>query len=180
MTFPAKSENWNGKAVTWTHLNTKYKAEKIEYWIGPISRVLGQKKRAAKLLKTLQFYAKDGWQVVLIGHSNGANVILNALKQFENKESIKEIHMIAPAAPNNFAKNGLNDISAPITIYIGGKDKLLWLSSGAGRILGYGAMGRSGAKNNDKPVSIIKKEDFGHSTWFEDEHFDETMEMIVK
>ena len=48
LTFPGSSNNWNGRAVTWTHLNRDARAEKVEYFCGPIDRAFGQKERAQK------------------------------------------------------------------------------------------------------------------------------------
>ena len=40
----------------------RVRAEKVEYWAGPIDRVFGQLGRAEKLYHTLRQY--DGWEIV--------------------------------------------------------------------------------------------------------------------
>jgi hypothetical protein len=186
MTMPGKSENWNGKAVTWTHINTPYHAEKIEYFVGPISRVLGQKKRSQKLKKTMLFYLKKGWNVCLVGHSNGCDVIMDTLRSYDDaemtivREQIVGIHLIAAAAQNDFNKNGLNRVNVPVFVYIGGKDWPLVLSSSAGRAIGYGSLGKNGPKNSTVETTVHIEENFSHGDWFADENLDETFSHVMR
>ena len=180
LNFPGKSNNWTGRAVTWTQINSSHKAEKVEYYVGPISRIFGQKKRSRKLLKTISYYTSPAWEIVLVGHSNGANVIMNALKQMKYpRDQIKAIHLFSPAAPRNFEKNGLNKAGVPVFVYIGGKDKALKLSSGVGRFLGYGALGKDGAREATCPVRHFITDHFGHSSWWCDDQMTSTMKAIV-
>jgi hypothetical protein len=57
LTMPGDANNWNRRAVTHTHLHTNARAESLEYLVGPLSRALGQKKRANKLLKKILWYS---------------------------------------------------------------------------------------------------------------------------
>lgn len=181
LTKPAQAENWNGKAVTWTHLHTPHRAEKIEYYVGPISRVLGQKKRSAKLVKTLRFYDRDDWRIVLVGHSNGGDVICDALKDSARSvyERITAIHLIAPANEADFDKNGLNAVGAPVVVYIGTRDSALKIGSSVGRFLGYGSLGKDGPKNARLPDVRTVFEDYGHSEWFTADNIDRTLQQIT-
>lgn len=174
MTLPGDSENWNGKAVTWTHIHTPHRAEKIEYFVGPVGRVLGQKRRSYKLARTMNFY-KD-WEIVLVGHSNGCDVILDSLNNYPNSYNIKALHLIAPACEADFEKNGLNNFNIDkVNVYIGTKDSALKIaSSWIGRLLGYGILGKIGPINAKKLVEVTKKE-FDHNDWFKKENFDQTM-----
>jgi len=181
LTRPGSADNWNGKAVTWTHLHTSHRAEKIEYYVGPISRVLGQKKRSAKLAKTLRFYDRDDWRIVLVGHSNGGNVICNALKESTRSvlDRIDAIHLIAPASEADFDKNGLNFVGAPVRVYIGTRDSALKISSSFGRLLGYGSLGKDGPQNVRLDDVRVTFEDFGHGDWFADQNLDDTFKQIT-
>jgi hypothetical protein len=181
LTKPADADNWNGKAVTWTHLHTSHRAEKIEYYVGPISRVLGQTKRSAKLLKTLSYYVSHGWRIALVGHSNGANVICNALKEASKEvhDAIVAIHLIAPASENDFDKNGLNVVDSPVFVYIGTEDRALKFSSGIGRLFGYGSLGKDGPKNvRIEDVQVVKRK-FNHSDWFADLNLNDTFKKVT-
>lgn len=181
LTMPGDSGNWNGKAVTWTHLHTPHRAEKVEYYVGPLSRIFGQRKRSRKLIKTISYYLDDGWDIVLVGHSNGANVILNALKYFSKsaiKNSLREIHLIAPASDNNFEENGLNRIGVPVTVYLGSQDTALRISSGPGRLFGYGSLGKDGPHRANVSVRVFNEE-FSHSEWFNPLQLNQTMRRVT-
>lgn len=180
LTFPGESDNWNGKGVTWVHLNTPHKAEKIEYFVGPISRVLGQKERSRKLIKTLTYY--QGWDIVLVGHSNGCDVILDALSEM-GWPRIEALHLISAACEADFNKNGLNVNQGQIGqvhVYMAAKDWALQLADTfTGRLFGYGALGKSGPINDERWVATFYEPQFGHSDWFHDDHFETTMRALT-
>ncbi|MEN8134312.1 MAG: alpha/beta hydrolase [Thermodesulfobacteriota bacterium] len=180
LTLPGESDNWNGKAVTWTHLNTPFRAEKVEYLVGPISRVLGQKKRARKLIKTLRFY--QGWRIILVGHSNGCDVILDALRKMDWPR-IERLHLLSGACEADFDKNGLNEAGTrigSICVYVAKRDRALRLADTiTGRLLGYGALGKSGPINPALPVETVAEPKFRHSDWFKAEHFKTTMQKLT-
>lgn len=180
LTFPGESDNWNGKGVTSIHLHTPHRAEKIEYFVGPFSRVLGQKERARKLIKTLSYY--QGWDIVLVGHSNGCDVILDALVEM-GWPRIEALHLISGACEADFNKNGLNANQGQIGqvyVYVAGKDWALRLADTfTGRLFGYGALGKSGPVNAERWVVTVCEPEFGHPTWFDDDHFETTMRMLT-
>lgn len=186
LNFPGSSANWNGKAVTYTHINTSAKAEKIEYFCGVISRVLGQKERALKLSRTLSFYA--GWENHLVGHSNGCDVILDMLRDYPNFPNLKHVHLVCAACDADFEKNGLNALLKSkrieaVTVYVAGKDRALALAhTWPGFLLGYGTLGLHGAYNVATEVLDRVKivwgapwSDYGHSDCWAENNFDETM-----
>ena len=178
LTFPGNSNNWNGKAATWINIHTPHKSEKIEYFVGPISRAFGQKKRSEKLSRTMSFY-KD-WDIVLGGHSNGCDVILDSLNATK-PTNIKSLHFIAAACEADFERNGLNSLNIKdIHVYIGGKDCALNIAaSWVGHILGYGILGKIGPQNAKIPIDVILKSDYDHTDWFSVENFEYTMEMMT-
>jgi hypothetical protein len=179
LTFPGDSENWNGKAVTWTHVHTDNKAEKIEYFVGPIGKVLGQKKRSYKLARTMSFYR--GWDIVLVGHSNGCDVIVDSLNDYPDSYNIKEIHLFAAACEADFEKNGLNKLGVDkVKVYIGERDSALqfWASTWIGQWLGYGVLGKIGPLNAKMLIEVVRM-NFEHSEWFKGENFDKTMNSII-
>jgi len=180
LNFPADSENWNGRAVTWTHLHTPHRAEKIEYYVGPISRALGQRKRARKLIRTLAFY--DGWKIILVGHSNGCDVILDALS-YMAWPKIHAVHLISAACEADFNSNGLNDAGdqiGSVHVWIAEWDFALKLADTyTGRFLGYGSLGRSGPLNYINAPAVKMGKCFGHSEWFSWRNFHQTMSSIT-
>jgi hypothetical protein len=178
LTFPGDSNNWNGKAATWINIHTPHKSEKIEYFVGPISRAFGQKKRSEKLARTMEFY-KD-WDIILGGHSNGCDVILDALNVMK-PTNVKALHLISAACEADFERNGLNNLNInDVHVYIAGKDRALQLAaSWVGHILGYGILGKIGPQNAKMKVETFLKSEFDHTDWFSKENFEYTMERIT-
>jgi len=176
LTWPGESKNWTGRAVTWSHIHSAFKAEKVEYYVGPISRVFGQQKRARKLRRTLEFY--NGWDVTLVGHSNGCDVIRDTLEDM-GWPLLAHLHLISAACDADFENNGFNHLKCPVTVWRALKDQALRLvGNPLGRLLGYGVLGLSGPLNAKIPVELVDR-DFGHSDWFSDSETDPTMTKIV-
>ena len=187
MTWPGSSKNWNRRAVTRTHGTTDYRAESLEYLSLPLfSRALGQRRRAQKLLKKLYWYADEYAyeRIVLVGHSNGCDVISDALKKLiPTAISIDSVHLIAPACHSDFIKNGFNRwVGTKFHVYIGEKDKALWLANlKPARWLGYGALGKLGPQNVSEGIDVtVTRKSFGHSGWFEGLDWDDTMDTILE
>lgn len=189
-TIPSSSENWTGRGVTYIMKNSPHKAEKIEYLCGPIGRAFGQKNRVNKLLKTLEFY--DGWNIILIGHSNGCSVITEMIKTHDNWPNITHIHLIAGASEGDFDKNNFNESLkneriGKISIYICGKDFMLKLArTWIGKFLKYKTLGLHGAYQVDDEIEGKVKTfrnlpwlNYGHSDCWSDENFEETMKLFI-
>lgn len=187
--FPGDIRNWVGRAVTYVNSKTPHKAEKIEYFSSIITRALQNKKRAHKLYKTLSYYRN--WEINLISHSNGADVIIDCLNMYKDWPNINNIHLVAPACERDFNKNNLNELLSysrvnSCYIYLCGEDRPIKFTSNIlGKILGYGNLGKYGPKNIDNSiiyrVKIIKDspwDKYGHSDCFESENFEKTMELF--
>lgn len=178
LNFPGHAENWNGRAVTWTHQHSDHRAEKFEYLVGPVDRALGQKHRAEKLAALLRGYGEKGFDIVLVGHSNGCDVICDALQKSPCK-AMSHMHLLSAACDADFGSNGLNAVTCPITVWRATQDRALKLAGNPfGRLLGYGTLGLDGPKNNTRHVEVIDKP-FGHSGWFAGQELDRTLERIV-
>lgn len=184
LTVPGHADNWTGRAVTWTHLHTPFKAEKIEYYTGPISRFFGDRARAYKLVRTLEFYLAEGWRIILVGHSNGCDVILDALTWLAWPR-IHAVHLISAACEADFSRNGLNAAGSRIGhlgVYIADRDWALVLADTLpARLLGYGVLGKNGPRNATvaaSPDRIIHG-DFGHGGWFVRPQFNHTMRWVT-
>lgn len=177
LTWPGSADNWNGRAVTWTHLHTDYRAEDFEYACGPFTRRVWQQRRAKHLAKMILFY--KGWDIILAGHSNGAAIIVRTLKLIPARK-IKAVHFLAPAC-SEIPKADV------VKIYAGGKDTALKIAKFSQILkfvgLGYGNLGgRCLAQLNDLvgEKNVIFKPEYGHSDWFNEEVFEKTMRIITK
>lgn len=187
LTFPGSSKNWTGRGVTWLNTRTEAKAEKIEYLCGPIGRALGQMDRAYKLWHTLSYY--DGDDNYVVGHSNGADVIISMLRDFPLCPKIRELHLVCGASESDFNRNGLNRLLGTgkigrVIVYVAKKDEALRLAhTWLGHILGYGTLGLDGPTSVlpsvESSVKTIEWPDYGHSDCWHDDNFEATMRQIT-
>lgn len=190
--WPGSSAAWTDRAVTWTHQHTEHRAEKLEYWAGAVSRRWfgGNTKRATALLDITGTYRKWGWAVNWVGHSNGAEVINIGLRLVPELASAT---LIAPACEADCEKNGMNAALYDgrlkrLAVHWGDRDRaMVWakaskiLAGWAG--LGYGNMGSKGPQNISPSIEhlVATREwgDYGHSTFFDRDKFEETMQAVV-
>jgi hypothetical protein len=187
-TFPGSSKNWNGRAVTATHnrfCETTERAEKVEYFTLAVSRPFGQGYRADKLLKVARYYSQPGrnWDKVIVAHSNGADVVLDAMRKSPFK--VEAMHIISGAVDRNCKKNGLAELCASgrighLYVWVAKKDSVLGLGGSLfGRLFGYGDLGLNGPVNLPRNTyTLIEQADFGHSDWFTSQNFIKTLEIV--
>ena len=183
-TKPGSTANWTWRAVQATHLETPYQAQAVEYYTPAIGRPFRNKHRAQRLLATVLPFVDRPLHVAV--HSNGADVLMDAMKI--QPFHIEVCHMISPAisADCRDVGSGLNKLLysgkiKQLHIWIGGKDWALRLGKTAvGQLWGYGALGLDGPKYllPGFDVTVRREPDFGHETWFDEEHFDDTMKRI--
>lgn len=188
-TVPAETDNWTGRSTTWVHKfahenNKLWWAEKIEYYSSALFRPFHHQKRVDKLRSTLDYYRNRN--IYITAHSNGASVVLDALKQ-ENWPQIQQLDLISPASKTDMAYIGprLGREVKKLRIWIAKQDKALKLAkSPIGKLLGYGSLGLDGIKGipediKNKYIEEIIQENYEHSDWFKDENFDKTMQIII-
>lgn len=181
-TFPGAAANWTARATRWTHQNRpELHAEKIEYFTDILFRNAGQGSRAELLADALTSYRRAGYRIGLVGHSNGADVILDAM--LASGVPAEAVVLFAPACAADCRASGLNDITTPrIAIWGGAEDVALW---GAGTVIGerfgFGALGRNGPSGycNSARMTFDRVEGFRHSTFFEPDVFDGWMDLAV-
>lgn len=190
LTFPGLSHNWNRRAVTWVHVNTPHRAESLEYYIGPITRPFLDGYRARKLARKLGFYIDAGFELVLVGHSNGCDVVLDALRLLDWPD-IHQVHLFSGACEADCELNGLNAALAGQRIgrvfnYVAEMDLALHLAATPiGRAFGFGILGCGAQGIPDSLITSnqfveVRNTHFGHSTWFAGQHFAKTMERITR
>lgn len=188
-TVPGDATGWQARAVRFFAIKFGAFGVAVEYFSGPLlSRIFGQNARAHELAAVIKEFLDAGWQVVLVGHSNGADVIRDALKRLD-WPAIEAIHLFSPAIPADMKDNGLDAPLAAgkigrLRIYIGGQDEVLKFGGLFGW-LGYGKLGLDGP-NNMSPlatqrVDIKRQPTWGHSSWWEPgANFVWSMKQILK
>lgn len=197
MNKPENATGWTDRATTWTHVNRSDDfcfAEKLEYFVDPFFRRRKQQKLAQKFAKRISFYESDEWDIYLVGHSNGCDIILRILKLLDNNQIIKEIHLVSPACCSDFEKNGILDYIrlekvGKVKVYIAGSDKAMKVATLSSKLfgfigLGYGDMGGMNPNHLRTIIgqrNVIYEKDYGHSTWFMEDNgnFDSFMGKVT-
>lgn len=188
LNMPSDTDAWTDRAVTWVHIHTGMHAEKYEYFSPVMLRRLRQQDRAETLARMIKYY--HDWDVVLVAHSNGCDVVMRTLAILKDK-NMKEIHFIAPACSSHVKHQMALLVRTKridrFRLFIAGKDKAMvkarWTEKLLGPFgLGYGSLGGEDPVMVGKIIgeeNVIYEKDFGHNTWFEPGHFEETMKKIV-
>jgi hypothetical protein len=185
-TDPDDQHAWTDRLCTLLNLRTpnNVKAEKFEYQCSATFRRVGQSQRARDLIERVTTYRNEGWRVVLIGHSNGCDLIARVVGHLY----VPEVHLFAPAAEDNDFAEALEHLRiSRLYIYGSRNDKALKFASFTSRILrwmrlGYGSLGLRGAELAARfphQTRDRSQHDFGHSTWFEPQRIEETLRLIL-
>lgn len=186
---------WNDRLAAWIDVHTPYKATVDKYFSTVFLRFLGQPARVHNLLKLIERYSD--FDIVLVGHSNGCDVIVRALNHLMEKSaarSVLQAHLFAAAAEVDFDRNGMNKVLRSLTLntlflYGSYSDSVLRLAKQSyGWLLPcfrYGYLGLDGPQNVASDVlpnvARLWMPWFDHSTWWMEEggYFERTARMIV-
>lgn len=184
---PGASDGWTDRGVTWLNIKTEGKAEKFEYACGAITRRLRQQQRAEAIARMCDYYFHAGYEITLIGHSNGCDLIARVLEIHQARE-FASVHLFAPAADAATFEWAVGLWVNRVFLYVSANDQALkWggltrkLFGWAG--LGYGSLGREVPAffEQDTRCLVTRRDDYGHSTWFErGAHFETTMRLIIE
>lgn len=188
LTKPGVIGNWTVRACEWVNQQTKFSADRYEYASDAIFRRIGQEQRVKDLQTVVQRLSTG--DIILVGHSNGCDLIERLVRR--NVHYFKEIHLIAAASENDFRKNGYNEALkkksvGEVYVYHSPLDEALKQAKWSTRLfgwmgLGYGYLGLVGPKYINKQIQFKVKSierPFGHSEWFADANFDETMKLVT-
>lgn len=186
---PSKQEEWTDEMTAQINLRTPdgVKAEKFEYHCSALFRRIGQRQRADELARRVNQYANSGYRIVLVGHSNGCDLIARVLGM---QVKIDTCHLFAPAAnEEDFAQAIANRVVRRIHIYGSPSDDALRFASLTQKViglfgLGYGSLGLRGAEfARAYPVHVQDHSiaSFKHSTWFiPGAYFENTLALLLK
>jgi len=186
---PGDARGWPERFCDFINFRTPdgVSADRREYYTSAVTRFIGQRKRTDELARKVSRAKQAGYRVVLVGHSNGCDVVARLLRDIGT--SIAACHLFAPAAQEeDFDDALINDVVGRVHIYGSLNDRALQfakvtrvLGSWAG--LGYGSMGLRGGEFAAKwPGRAFDHSNhgFGHSTWFtEGQIFERTMRSII-
>jgi len=172
-------------------------AERYEYTCDALFRFVGQGTRVTELLQIINTYKNDeeyDYEIVLVGHSNGNDIIQRLLNLGIH---VSEVHCFAPAAfEADFVRAIRMKSFKRMFIYGSPKDRALRAARDASFLtrflsfilapfgvphLGYGYMGLNGpafAARFPTIVTDCSQPEYDHGTWFDDEQFEKTMSLF--
>jgi len=185
---------WHLRAARWIERNKHGVAETYGYHAFALTRWIEQRGHIARCSDELRYFAAAEYGIHLVGHSNGCALLCGILKKCP-EIYIDSVHLIAAAESPDFDANGLNEALrwkrvGKVHLYCSSSDTALKLAGWSKSLLGwaglgYGNLGRVGPVNDDpkwrETWRLIQhwRNDFGHSTWFGENHFDGTMQLIA-
>lgn len=193
LTNPGDADGWTDRAVTWLNVRTDGKAEKFEYAAGVLTRRFLQSWRAGGIAKMAGYYIAKGCEVVLIGHSNGCDLVARVLDILAPAK-IRSVHLFAAATDGKSLSRALADRQlGALHLYGSANDRALMLAAVSKALLGWAGLGYGdlglhvrffAAMNNPiggMPIVFPHQDDTqDHSSWFErGEPFERTMRAIV-
>ena len=175
-TNPGDAEGWTDRFVTWvnTRLPDGVVAEKFEYACSALLRRLRQRERADEIAKKVGYYRRAGYRLVLVGHSNGCDLIARVLEACGAE--IDAAHLISPAADEeDFADAIREGLIRRIHVYGSRNDGALRFACATRPLLGwlglgYGSLGLRGrefARLFPEVVQDHSDDSCGHSTWLQ-------------
>ena len=175
LTDPRKPDAWTDEFVDWIirKLPDQVTAVSYEYNATPLLRRWGQAERAQHIAAKVNAYRRSGYRVVLVGHSNGCDLIARVIGTMSAE--VDTVHLFAPAADEQDYDRAIEAGSVrQIHIYGSPNDRALgigarlsrWLTFGK---LGYGSLGLRGKEFAARNAGIVfdhSRADYGHSDWF--------------
>lgn len=191
LTRPGAHDGWTDRAVTWTQTRTPHKAEKWEYATGPLLRRFRQQARARKIATLMAYYERTGFEIVLVGHSNGCDIIARVLElrgaeDWLYHREVRAVHLFAPAADGDDFRGAISfgDVER-VHVHCGGRDQALRAGRWTRRLfgwagLGYGSLGIEPDQLHAEPQAYVHEyPDYGHSDFFaQGEAFERTMQKL--
>lgn len=193
--YPGDPTLWNKRACSWVHLNTPFRAQCDEYFTTALTVWIHQKARAETLATLIRQF--KGWRIIIIAHSNGAWVAVNALNLIHWEIPIAELHLVSGACDGNFTRNGLSyglktGNLGFCGVYIAGNDMAMRIEETlAGRCLfgiyhGDKPLGLGGATgvwsgvvNDSNRFRTMTQPGYGHSDWWLPQNFERSMRGFV-
>lgn len=192
LTDPRRPDAWTDEAVDWINrkLPDGVVGVSYEYAATPLLRRWGQQERAQHIAAKASAYRRSGYRVVLVGHSNGCDLIARVIGGISVE--VSSVHLIAPAADEADFEVAIEaDTTGSIHIYGSRNDKALRFAAGSRRWLGlglmglgYGSLGLRGREFAAKHPGVVvdhSRDDYGHSDWFTPRtNFLNTMRLIAQ
>lgn len=172
LTDPRDDDAWTDKAESWldTHIEDPVAIFRYEYNATPLFRRFKQATRARAIKSLVEMYQHNGDRVVLVGHSNGCDLIARVLRDTQ----VDEVHLISPATDEKELDVGILAGNVGLVFLYGSvNDMALKWGAQASRtlslgLLGYGSLGLRCAAYEAKHPGIVQdfsNDRYGHRDW---------------
>lgn len=175
LTDPRNDKAWTDEAVDWFNrkLPDGVVGISYEYNATPLLRRWGQRERAEHIAAKVNSYRRSGYRVVLVGHSNGCDLIARVIGEISAE--VSNVHLFAPAADEIDFEHAIEmETVRRIFIYGSKNDWALKYGAQTSRALtfgklGYGSLGLRGKEFAAKHPGVVQDHSnngYGHSDWF--------------
>jgi predicted alpha/beta hydrolase family esterase len=182
-------DGWHFRAERWVEKYKGTPADTYQYHTYAITRWLTQGKHVRGLKRMIDEMSATDVDIVLVGHSNGCDLICQVLAKYEDVQ-VTEVHLIAAATDSSFVKNGLNNALrdarvACVYVYSDPHDPALEAARATNWIpfLAYGYLGLTGPQYVDRRLYGLVRQftmpGLGHSGYFVEPNFSPLMEFIA-
>jgi pimeloyl-ACP methyl ester carboxylesterase len=188
LTDPRRDDAWTDIAEPWleTMIEEPVVVFRYEYNATPLLRRWGQARRARRIAEIIDRYQGQGYRVMLVGHSNGCDLIARVLK----KTQVDQAHLISPATDESEMDVGIKAGNVGLVcIYGSTNDGALKYGARASRILslgllGYGSLGLRGPAYAARHPGIVEDHSdntYGHGDWISPEtNLYDTLRLIAR
>lgn len=191
MTNPLSVRGWTDRwcAAVNSNNDIPWRADRYEYWSGPVSTMFRRGYHAAELAEVVRRY-DCAPRICVVGHSDAANVIRIMLQRENALPHIDDVVLIAPACDPNISSNGYGDALTTgkvgcLWVYCSHDDLVLRAVYNRAwrRWLGYGAMGYTGPRSIPLPlVPRVRTRQFygvGHCEYFDRDNMETTFNSVL-
>lgn len=194
---PSDQQEWEYRAADHVIINYGVPARAISYHTKFWSVWFRRNWRAQRFAKVLKKYWRREYRIIIIAHSEGAVVALDALR-LAGWPRVEALHIICGACDSDFQRTGLNmalHIGAvgKVVCYTAGRDWVMrWENLILGRLLfgisartwPLGLVGPRNVSNELLPCRVTEITDppwrnYGHSDCFSKDNFERTMRQIL-
>lgn len=185
-TNPKDWSNWSVRMASDINLKTDSKAEEFRYLALALTPKSRQDERARYVAGLAHRAFEAGYTPVLVGHSNGCEVIRQALPHLGCV--VGEVHLIAGATDADWKRGGWSTAIqegkvGKVYVYTGSRDMVLRYVAAAGAFLGYGRLGFTGPQNVSPGLAsrvVTTISDHDHCSWFHAENYPKTFALVVR
>jgi hypothetical protein len=193
--IPSNWTFWPNRAIAWTHQNTPYKAQSLEYLAGAVLGHFRHKSLANQFADLLRTYSVQDWEIIIVAHSNGTRIVVEGMAA-AGWPKVKAVHLVCGACDADFSRTNLNGALTlgrigSVHCYMAGKDKAMRIED---NVFGKWLFG---IRTKDKPLGLVGPQnvtqsllvsgrvtstpwpDYGHSDCWLPDNFDKTMRQFL-